>query len=80
MRIKVPLTEKDGTCARSAAKWVGRFHPGVTAVVQADAIELECEAADKAQLVRLWNAALLNERSFDENGLRRRQLLRQLTR
>jgi hypothetical protein len=76
-RVVVPINRIEGELSTTAAQWLARFYPSVGVEVTEQQITLSSQLSE-AELHRIWEAALFNERAWVEAASRRRQVLESL--
>jgi hypothetical protein len=77
--VTLAIEDRDSAIATDAAAWSERFYPGMSVIVANRTVQLEAPDLTAERLKRIWYASLANERSYFDNGARRRTLLEGLT-
>jgi len=70
----------DEPAAQSAAAWIERFYPGVTAGCEAGQVRLASVDRDNSELRLIWHALLANEKLLARGAARRAAAIEALVR
>lgn len=76
----MPIAAAHAELATKAVIWLQRFYAGVEAQLVDNSVVLSSASLAAPQLEQVWRAALVNEQSYVENMVRRRELLGELVR
>lgn len=64
--------------ARSAARWIPRFHPAVIASVEENSVALKSDSHTANALAAIWTSALLTEQASGQGRTHREWVWKQL--